>query len=564
MLRIGVLLEISLLASVFGQAPCGDLGDARSQSACLANNKPGKRERHMQRMEQCTFKIEPRVELVFVAEGSDLDHLKEIANTTVEAKTCEVPEGNGVWHFTRIGPFFTTGGYSWTSVWSRHDESMHSQWRVAHDGSAALSVSDHIVGSSNARGDLIGYPPIHQHHFHYGDASTPLIRDTLNAHGDGQCLGSPGVYCFLSEYPNDVAFELVPQIMIYAEFNDVRKSGSPPLEWYAFGGIFIHKPSHPKPMAMMWYNPAVIPMNLPKGHRGVTMYDTALESVSWMTGTMRSVEYVVASYFHAHSEMVDDIWLIDGSPSQLQLLSPPWIHAFSNVKSGAGTISQLKAHLRRHMPASGAKLICSYSASPHVEVVEGFERPFPRRVFCSFPKFKGGANLKWTMVGFYKAQVTGLTGQFGMHTTLRVAYIPASNITTHFSERCEQPPLTLELLAKDAGDMFDQIRVLGGYECVLPILRSYSDGWPTRADANIPFLFQLFWSAPLVLSLLVALALLRCCLGKAITDRALNAVVSILVEAAQALRVVFCNANCQKKKHSDQKEGDEDVTTSLF
>ena len=36
----------------------------------------------MQRMEQCTFKIEPRVELVFVAENSDLDHLKEIANAT--------------------------------------------------------------------------------------------------------------------------------------------------------------------------------------------------------------------------------------------------------------------------------------------------------------------------------------------------------------------------------------------------------------------------------------------------------------------------------------------------
>ena len=54
-------------------------------------------------------------------------------------------------------------------------------------------------------------------------------------------MGGQEVYCLLTEYPDGVAWELVPQLMIFAEFNDVRKSGSPPLEWYALGGIFIHK-----------------------------------------------------------------------------------------------------------------------------------------------------------------------------------------------------------------------------------------------------------------------------------------------------------------------------------
>ena len=153
--------------------------------------------------------------------------MRLIDNTTIRAQACEVPEGNGVWHFTRVGPFSTRGGYSWTDVATVHDESMHSQWRVSHEGRASLFVGDHVLGSADASGDLIGYPPLHQHHWHYFHASD-FRRDFLAVHGDNTCPGRDGAYCMFFEYPNGSAFELVPQLGMQAEFNDVRPSGSPP------------------------------------------------------------------------------------------------------------------------------------------------------------------------------------------------------------------------------------------------------------------------------------------------------------------------------------------------
>ena len=67
-------------------------------------------------------------------------------------------------------------------------QSMYAQWRVSHEGRASLFVGDHVLGSADASGDLIGYPPIHQHHYHYYHASD-IHRDFLAAHGDNMCPG---------------------------------------------------------------------------------------------------------------------------------------------------------------------------------------------------------------------------------------------------------------------------------------------------------------------------------------------------------------------------------------
>ena len=549
----GMAILAALVPCAAAQALCDRFGDTRSQAACHANNRPGKRERHMWRMAQCSFAPEPRVRLVILADGPDLDHLHPIGtNASIEAKTCEVPEGEGVWHFTRIGPFSTTGGYSWTSVLTEHDESMHSQWSVTHDGRALLSVRDHIVGSSDADGDLIGYPPIHQHHFHYAHASD-ISRQAVNAHGDSQCMGGgQGVYCLLTEYPGGVAWSFVPQLMIFAEFNDVRKSGSPPLEGYAFGGIFILEPSGEKPTAMLWATPTIAPLSLPIGHRGTNLYDTTLESVSWMTGTIRALDYVVDSYFHAHNEMVDDIWLIEGSPAQLGLLTRPWIDAFSNIKSGDGTISRLKAHLSRTMLASDATLLCRYGT--HVEAVASYAAPFTRKAGCAFAHAPNGSDVKWTMVGFYKAQVAGLgPGLYPMHTLLRIAYVPVSGTTNHFTDRCEPTatPWTLDRLAKDNGTMKDLMVWAGGFKCSLATLMAETDGAIIRADANLPFLFQLFWAAPFLLTLLSAFLALGYCGGRGMTGRALHAAAGVREKAALVLRTTYLGV---RSKVCDQKQ----------
>ena len=58
-------------------------------------------------MAKCDFKAEPRIKLLLLSEGPDPDHMRLIGNTSIRAQACEVREGNGAWHFTRIGPFST-------------------------------------------------------------------------------------------------------------------------------------------------------------------------------------------------------------------------------------------------------------------------------------------------------------------------------------------------------------------------------------------------------------------------------------------------------------------------
>ena len=509
-------LSLTLLAAASMcdayQRPCSELTNVKSQAACEVNNRAGKQERHRARMAKCSFQPEPMIELQFLAQGADLDHLHYIVNSSIDAQTCEVSEGNGVWHFTRIGPFVTEGGKDWTSVITNHDPRMHSQWRATSLGGVALYVGDHVVGSSDARGELIGYPPIHQHHWHYGDASE-IKRLRFSAHGDQQCLNGQGVYCLLVEYPGDVAFEVFPHLRIFAEFNDVRKSGSPPLSWYALGGIFIHAPASSKPKAMNWATLAMNPLNLPLGHSETRMYDTTLASVMWITGTIPGMDYVVDSYFHAHGEMVDDIWLIAGSPAQLGLLSPPWIFAFTRTLSGDSVIPQLKSHLHQTMGASGASLLCNYGELQHTEVVQGYAQGlYTRRATCSFARGHRG-DIKWTMVGFYKAQVADLPRFYGMHTDVRVAYVATSGTPTYAAGNCSGRPLekpTPEWRASDVAPS-DMVRSMGGYRCLWAYIHADGLSWVLAPDANSPNLNYIFWSSPWLLSLFALVLTLWCC-----------------------------------------------------
>ena len=204
-----LLLALPAITPDAGRTPCA-LADARAQAACEINHRPGatgaggtgvagKRERHLARMAKCDFKTEPRIQLLMLSEGPDPDHMRLIDNTTIRAQACEVREGNGVWQFQRIGPFSTRGGNSWTSVVTAHDESLHSQWHVSHEGRASLFVGDYVLGTADANGDLIGYPPLHQHHWHYFHASD-FRRDFLAVHGDNTCPGRDGAYCICLLY----------------------------------------------------------------------------------------------------------------------------------------------------------------------------------------------------------------------------------------------------------------------------------------------------------------------------------------------------------------------------
>ena len=512
-----LLLALPAFTPDAGRPPC-ELADARAQAACEINHRSGKRERHLARMAKCDFKTEPRIQLLMLSEGPDPDHMSLINNKTIHGQVCEVREGNGVWQFQRIGPFSTRGGNSWTSVVTAHDESLHSQWHVSHEGRASLFVGDYVLGTADASGDLIGYPPIHQHHYHYYHASD-IHRDFLAVHGDNMCPGRDGAYCTLVEYPNGSAFELVPQLGIVAEFNDVRPSGAPPLDWYAFGGLFIHDPAIPKPRGMHWANLASGNFNAPPGHRGTVLFDTARDHVTWATGTLPSVDYVVDSYFHAHPDMVDDIWVIGAPASRLGLLSPPWIAAHHHLKSGPTVIRELKAHLERAMAAAGVPILCRYNDVPHLERVRGYEHAIARSTACPF---SATGDIEWTYVGFYRAQVDGLPPEYPMHSVLRVAYHAREGTPNGIDAKCKNnsmfnrliagPPSALDFFANDLHPADDGKPMVADAETDCTYAWAIGTlAWMAGSDVAYAFAWFTFWAALPWIALVVVLVVGGCC-----------------------------------------------------
>ena len=143
-----------------------------THAACLVMFKSQKRERHMGRMRRCSWYAEPRITHRWLRRTSPHPETRPHA--------CVVEEDNGSWLFVRIGPALTTGGYSWDTLFSNFNRSMLARWRRP-DGS--IWVSDHVLGSSDEFGELIGNPPLHQHHYHLYYENN-VARMVLNNHGE--------------------------------------------------------------------------------------------------------------------------------------------------------------------------------------------------------------------------------------------------------------------------------------------------------------------------------------------------------------------------------------------
>jgi hypothetical protein len=281
-----------------------------------------------------------------------------------------------------------------------------------------------------------------------------------------------------------------------AEFNDVRPSGAPPLDWYAFGGLFIHDPAIPKPRGMHWANLASGNFNAPPGHRGTVLFDTARDHVTWATGTLPSVDYVVDSYFHAHPDMVDDIWVIGAPASRLGLLSPPWIAAHHHLKSGPTVIRELKAHLERAMAAAGVPILCRYNDVPHLERVRGYEHAIARSTACPF---SATGDIEWTYVGFYRAQVDGLPPEYPMHSVLRVAYHAREGTPNGIDARCANNSIFNRLVAGPASalayfadDMHPDVELEA--DCVDAYMLGVI-GWSLGPDVRSAWAWFAFWAA---------------------------------------------------------------------
>ena len=279
--------------------------DVRSNYTSLARA-------HHQQMSQCTWVAQFQVN-VQTMQSEDRGEYKTTGG--VQMATCVIDQAKGDWMFIRLGDFDTNGGSSWTSVKSSYLDELFSTWQI--DG--YLYVKDHVLGGANEFGDLIGDPPLHQHHAHLNHDKM-LFNADLQTHGDNECTPEEGgVYCNINKFPDSFAFKLRKDLFITSEFLDVRPMNSVLLRSFVLVGVFL---LHDAPRATIKQaNPI---LHGPQRYGSAYHVNTSIFSIGWHEFSLPPMRYVFDAYFHAHWATVDSLWWVDADAMSLGLCDSPY------------------------------------------------------------------------------------------------------------------------------------------------------------------------------------------------------------------------------------------------
>lgn len=273
-------------------------------------------------------------------------------NATVKLQRCKATDSEGnVWVNARVGPLLTTGGYDWSS-------SSFEALTFPEYTDQLISVTGFFVGSTRRSGTILGYPPIHQHHFHVVPAGVDVAHESGTlSHGDSACAdeyggGQPGdgVACQIRIFPPGHALYMQPilkksegavgTLKAFAEVNDVRVANSPPLEHYITTSLRLNSnksaAERPRPIylqpenfARVWGpkggnvpnmkerdaaffpKPGYASTQIIPGNRTTALFDAAVVTRGY---TLRW------SYFHMHSAWQKEYRVYMGAtPAQLGL-----------------------------------------------------------------------------------------------------------------------------------------------------------------------------------------------------------------------------------------------------
>eukprot|EP00316_Scyphosphaera_apsteinii_P004426 CAMPEP_0119323270 /NCGR_PEP_ID=MMETSP1333-20130426/60405_1 /TAXON_ID=418940 /ORGANISM="Scyphosphaera apsteinii, Strain RCC1455" /LENGTH=492 /DNA_ID=CAMNT_0007330671 /DNA_START=170 /DNA_END=1648 /DNA_ORIENTATION=+ len=391
-------------------------------------DRPGKKGRLQRIFGRCKFTVDPHIEMVLSQQGKTPNAYYPVSYK-VEAQSCAVPsfdERAGDWWLTKVGPFYTHGGYDWTNVFAHIHKPAVSRWATA-DGT--VYVSDFMLASISKDNDIVGFPPIHQHHWHFSGANN-MYQTKMSTHGDTQAMGfDQGKYSLLKEYNTSLrlARRFVPNRMMWAEFNDVRPAGSASLEWYVHSLAFFLKPEEPMKVEIMsWAMLGVGALNVEQSRAFTFQYDTTKQYTVWVYGAIPYMEEIIEAHWHTHQDMVEDVWFIHSTPDKLGLLEEPWAGMYWNAKSGEGNIEALKSFLDAKIESQNI-WVCKRSDSIQgkIEYFDGYDQQaIPRKSYCHFDieDHVPGTRFRYTFVSFLRPMRSGLPPTYRVHMGMQFTY----------------------------------------------------------------------------------------------------------------------------------------------
>ena len=276
-----------------------------------------------------------------------------------------------LWVARRIGPFTSTGGYTWydlrvTDEWPALSAVLRERSQTWLTGASTLTT--------DAETEVLGFPPIHNHHSHlltHNDTMAILLN-----HQDRVC-GDPELRyrCLFTRFPESYGLLLDQNLDMDGLFNDVRAAGCSPLSWYVEYAVKIAPPQQ-RPVLRtslsMWYTMhyaldsssrmrfATFPV--PAGTPVVTWVHT----VPTVSGTMTML------WMHLHEGMgFDQTWFFDAPPKALGLDVAPFVQPTCSpfVPSAHNmTLDDVKRHVLTRSRDTDAPLRCVAKVcaiSPH-------------------------------------------------------------------------------------------------------------------------------------------------------------------------------------------------------
>jgi len=303
------------------------------------------------------------------------------------------------WSAYAIGPFETAGGYFWPSTVAVFKNS--SKWLPPQALPQLYAFQAYYLGSIDLESRIVGYPPIHQHHFHFGyvQAGRTLAvpreygnflaqhglgvvapSELMGNHGEDQChQHESGPRCTIRSAPDGFAYHQQSPLAFVNTFNDVRPLHSRPFRTWQVVAV-KHDTQHARGCMALTYLATLKPT--------LTRFTYALralrDAVSWSAVELE-FEHIFEASMHGHASSLLDIWWFHGpdgsvfddlnemeaSRKQLDYSNRVISRTMSNIKS-------------RQLKPGAATLSCAYRTHSTSESIHtgGSLLVYVRKIHC--------------------------------------------------------------------------------------------------------------------------------------------------------------------------------------
>jgi len=234
------------------------------------------------------------------------------------SKVCHTPpDGAGkIWAVQRLGPFVGTGGFDWHFMSARDALSITKGLDLQ-----PVSIDTLLSVPIDGSGELLGFPPIHNHHSHvFIPDDGPFRGSMLLAHQDSTCTGHEGWKCSMLHFPEEHGIILngPRPLSLNILLNDVRPSGSKPLQFF-FELAVRFSVGHARHPVQQWR----VESPQPWGSNFATfLIPSAKPSLMWQSVRAPFSGRLLNIWVHAHiTRGFNQLWLISMSPEDLGLNS---------------------------------------------------------------------------------------------------------------------------------------------------------------------------------------------------------------------------------------------------